>query len=202
MIGGCCGKCGDSLPDGAVLCGRCKKGRWLRIWGLGLLVVAMIVPVAAGVSDASVGVSIFTDVAGFVMLLWGTGYWLGARRQLRENKPEVGAPLKYCLDCGAVGPEKQYTPGSFGMMVLLTLLAVLPGLIYWAWRLTCAYQGCGKCASKRIIPADSPAAQPALRQGLATSSHAEPAEKFRFCTACGGSVAPQSRFCGSCGKPA
>lgn len=113
-------------------------------------------------------------------------------------KPLKG-PLKYCLDCGFVSPSKEYVPGDFLIMVVLWFFFLLPGLIYWAWRLNGRYWGCAKCRSKRIIPADAPAALAALKRTEPSTPSATAVG--RFCTACGKPIAERNKFCGSCGEP-
>jgi hypothetical protein len=193
---GKCKKCGDVLPDSTGVCVRCRRrSERLLIWGGVLLAVTMFGSVAFNALDLSTnwyGPLALTDVAAFVLLIWGWLTWPKSKR--------IGGsgPLKYCLNCGSVGPSKEYTPGDFLIMVVLLLLFVLPGLIYWAWRLTGRYWGCAKCRSKRIIPADAPAAQAALKKVEPSISVATRAK--RFCTACGTQIYPGNRHCAGCGQ--
>lgn len=62
------------------------------------------------------------------------------------------------MRCGHAGPLKQYTPGSFGMELLLWCL-ILPGLLYSLWRHLTRYSGCERCWSRETIPVDSPVGQ-------------------------------------------
>jgi len=89
-----------------------------------------------------------------------------------DGKPDFGAARAsggklvggwYCTQCGAVGNQKKYTKGSFGIEILLYLLMILPGLLYSVWRLTTKYAGCPKCQAANMIPVSSPVAQAALR---------------------------------------
>jgi hypothetical protein len=112
------------------------------------------------------------------------------------------API-YCLDCGFLWPSKEYVPGDFLIMIVLCFFFLLPGLIYWGWRLNGRYWGCAKCRSKRIIPADAPAAQAALKKTEGTvlpESRTSAAAPIRFCTACGKPIYERNKFCGSCGE--
>jgi hypothetical protein len=130
----------------------------------------------------------------------GTAIWYFSVKP-KQPKPLIVRPLgpqKYCLDCGSVGAAKEYTPGDFWIMVLLLFLAVLPGLIYWAWRLTGRYWGCARCRSKRIIPADAPAAQTALKK--VETSTPVPTRAKRFCTGCGTQISPGNKYCAGCGQ--
>ena len=40
-----------------------------------------------------------------------------------------------CTRCGTIGRPKRYTPGTFGMELLLFLFFIIPGLIYGIWRI-------------------------------------------------------------------
>jgi len=125
------------------------------------------------------------------------------RRNLMQPKPKprpqpsYRAPqsLKYCLDCGTTGKSEEHTPGSFLTEIFLWLCFLVPGIIYSVWRLSARYQGCQKCGSKRIVPADSPVAR-----GIPTVATlpGQPGT-LQFCGQCGKQIPIGNRFCGHCG---
>lgn len=61
-----------------------------------------------------------------------------------------------CPACGAQGPVKTETPGSFLLELLLWLFFLLPGLVYSIWRLAARKKVCASCGAAGLIPADSP----------------------------------------------
>ena len=70
--------------------------------------------------------------------------------------------LMYCKNCGVVKKPKKKRRGSHALYLLLLLLGILPGLIYWfGWRKK--YSVCRSCGSEEIIPSDSPEAIKAIR---------------------------------------
>lgn len=62
----------------------------------------------------------------------------------------------YCKHCGFIGVPETYRPGSVGLEVLLFLFLILPWIIYRAVRLSKKYDGCPRCGTPHMIPADSP----------------------------------------------
>lgn len=75
----------------------------------------------------------------------------------------------HCMKCGITGKTKRVVKGSFivelglwvffGFATLITLGLAMPllliPLIYSIWRLAGAYQGCGNCRNREVIPAES-----------------------------------------------
>jgi p-aminobenzoyl-glutamate transporter AbgT len=61
-----------------------------------------------------------------------------------------------CTRCGTIGWPKRYTPGSFGVELLLFLLFIIPGLIYGVWRLAARKWVCATCMADALVPIDSP----------------------------------------------
>lgn len=61
-----------------------------------------------------------------------------------------------CRDCGTVGEPKRETRGSMLMEIVLWICFLIPGLIYSIWRLTTRYDACPACASRNLVPLDSP----------------------------------------------
>lgn len=88
----------------------------------------------------------------------------------------------------------RYLGGTFPMDYRLWLLLLVPGVIYSIWRMSARYQGCAKCGSKRIVPANSPAAQAALGRLSPT-----PSAQSWVCMSCGEHIFGGGRFCPSCG---
>jgi hypothetical protein len=103
--------------------------------------------------------------------------------------------MKYCLDCGFVGEQKQYIPGKLSMEVGLWLFFIVPGVIYSVWRRLASYQACAMCGNKRIVPTNSPAAQAALRSLSPT-----PSMNSWVCMDCGEPIFSGGSFCERC-KP-
>ena len=70
----------------------------------------------------------------------------------------------YCSNCGTVGKPESYTPGKFGMEVVLWLFFIIPGLIYSIWRIAGRKNSCPACHSPSLLPLDSPNAKAALEK--------------------------------------
>jgi len=95
-----------------------------------------------------------------------------------------------CTRCGTIGWPKRYTPGTFGMELLLFLFFIIPGLIYGIWRIAARKDVCAACLSDALVPIGSPA-------GRALAGRIQPQAGGSFCAACGAPV--RGRFCASCG---
>jgi hypothetical protein len=61
-----------------------------------------------------------------------------------------------CTRCGTIGAPKRYTPGSFGVELLLFLFLIVPGVIYGVWRLAARKWVCATCMADALVPIDSP----------------------------------------------
>lgn len=71
-----------------------------------------------------------------------------------------GSKAYLALQTAAANLDAHYALVALSLGVIF-LLAV-PGIIYSAWRHMTAVNGCGKCRSAAVIPADTPAAQAAV----------------------------------------
>ncbi len=87
----------------------------------------------------------------------------------------------------------RYIPGTFLMEDGLWSLFLVPGVVYSIWRLAARHRGCAKCGSRRIVPADSPVAQAALRRLSPSSSLSS-----WVCMACGEPIFRGNSFCERC----
>lgn len=74
----------------------------------------------------------------------------------------MSAKDRYCQHCGAIGPARKHTKGSFVLEVVLWFCLLIPGIIYSVWRLTSREWVCGTCGVPNTIPIDSPIAKAAL----------------------------------------
>ena len=101
--------------------------------------------------------------------------------------------MVFCQDCDFVGQPERIKPGSVGMEIALWLCALVPGLIYSIWRWSSRYEGCANCGSKRILPADSPAAKNALGRLSPT-----PSVQTWYCEECGQPIFVAGSLCSSC----
>src|SRR5579862_4985902 len=72
---------------------------------------------------------------------------------------------KVCLQCGSVGTSQEFKKGSVLTGIVFLFFFVLPGIIYFIWRGSTAYQGCRVCKSANVIPVDSPASQRMMAEG-------------------------------------
>ena len=83
------------------------------------------------------------------------------------SRDNFGDTPKYCKHCGAVSTPgvKTVKEGSFWVGILLLLLMILPGLLYFIFRMrTDSFWVCGMCGRRGgLIPVDSPIAQSALK---------------------------------------
>lgn len=88
------------------------------------------------------------------------------------SRDDFGDTPKYCKHCGGVSIPRVKTvkEGSALVGIFLLLLMILPGLLYFIFRMrTDSFWVCGKCGRRGgLIPTDSPIAQVALKnQGSA-----------------------------------
>lgn len=63
-----------------------------------------------------------------------------------------------CNHCRSVVTPVQRMPGSTAITVLLTLLGIIPGLIYAIWRSSAKRSICPVCQAENPIPLGTPAA--------------------------------------------
>lgn len=73
-----------------------------------------------------------------------------------------------CKSCGAVGPARRVTPGSFLLELILWLCFLVPGILYSIYRISLRHNACGNCLSRDIIPKDSPVAARMLSEKALT----------------------------------
>ncbi len=64
-----------------------------------------------------------------------------------------------CQTCGYSGQGQSFTEGSTAVGVMLCLLWLLPGLVYFIWQSTTKYEGCPQCKSRALVPLHSPPGQ-------------------------------------------
>lgn len=83
------------------------------------------------------------------------------------SRDSFGDTPKYCKHCGAVSRPRVKTvkEGSALVAILLLLLMILPGLLYFIFRMrTDSFWVCGECGRRGgLIPTDSPIARAALK---------------------------------------
>lgn len=72
-----------------------------------------------------------------------------------------------CKNCGSLGKAKTVVPGTFGIELLVWIVAgalavkfngflFVAGPTYTLWRLANKFPGCATCGSKDVVPAGSP----------------------------------------------
>lgn len=105
--------------------------------------------------------------------------------------------MVFCQDCDFVGQPKHVKPGTTQMEVGLWLCLILPGLIYSLWRVSSRYEGCANCGSRRIVPADSPAA----KSGISKLSPTPSAQTW-YCEMCGQPIFVAGSLCSACAAKA
>jgi len=88
----------------------------------------------------------------------------------------------------------RYKLGTFLMQGGLWIVFAVPGAIYSLLRLSSRYEGCAKCGSSRIVPADSTVARSALARMTPT-----PSARSWVCMVCGNQIFAGGRVCPSCG---
>ena len=107
-----------------------------------------------------------------------------------------------CTRCGTIGRPKRYTPGTFGMELLLFLFFIIPGLIYGIWRIAARKDVCAACLSDELVPIGSPAgrAMTSRTQARMSASGSAPiAPALKKCTDCAEDVRAEARKCRFCG---
>lgn len=70
----------------------------------------------------------------------------------------LGRPM-LCTTCLTVGVPQRRARGSLLLEIVLWLCAIIPGLVYSAWRLSSRRRVCRACGGKELIPVDSPRAR-------------------------------------------
>jgi hypothetical protein len=86
------------------------------------------------------------------------------RRRISAPSAPPAAPAKarvpegtfVCQQCGHVGAVIMERPGTGCLTLALVWLAILPAIIYSAWRSSHAYPVCRLCGSRAVIPGQSP----------------------------------------------
>lgn len=74
-----------------------------------------------------------------------------------------------CRACGHRGVPESGKGGSAWILLILLMLYIIPGVIYWLWRRGTGYKSCPACGSKEVIPVSTP-----MGQKLAQEFHAAP----------------------------
>lgn len=112
-------------------------------------------------------------------------------------RDSFGDSPKFCKHCGSVSPPRIKTvkEGDALTGFLLTLLMILPGLLYFALRMrTEEFWVSGVCGRRGgLIPTDTPIAQAALQ-----SRPTVPEELA--CISCGKSNESEAAYCSACGQ--
>jgi hypothetical protein len=65
-----------------------------------------------------------------------------------------------CESCQSVGLDRYIHGASLKLGVLLLLLFVVPGVLYFAWFLLSSHRGCSTCGSRHVVPLVQEAASP------------------------------------------
>ena len=76
--------------------------------------------------------------------------------------PPIGAMI--CPSCGYSGGTRSYSQGSTTIGILLCLLWLLPGIVYFIWQASTNYEGCPQCRGRAMVSTQSPQGQYLLRQ--------------------------------------
>lgn len=112
-------------------------------------------------------------------------------------RDDFGDSPKFCKHCGSVSIPRIRTvkEGSALTGLLLTLLMILPGLLYFVFRMrTERFWVCGACGRRGgLIPANSPAARAAIQSQTDD-------EAAIYCTACGTRNNSGAMYCSACGQ--
>jgi hypothetical protein len=81
----------------------------------------------------------------------------GARQVTMRGEVTVfGTAKRVCVTCGTLAVPEKKTKGSVFVGLVLTCCFFLPGLIYFAWKMTSGYEACRKCGGRMLVPPDSP----------------------------------------------
>ena len=94
-------------------------------------------------------------------------------RALKEKAPvipdesESARPTHLCSNClSEIRPDDKVVEGSGPLGLLLLLLFLLPGLIYFIWRSTTKKPRCPVCRATFPVPLNSPAAANLLAKAI------------------------------------
>jgi hypothetical protein len=75
-----------------------------------------------------------------------------------------------CERCQSVGLDRYINGASLKLGLLLLLLFVVPGVLYFAWFLLSSHRGCGTCGSRHVVPLMQEAASPVEPAGTLAGS--------------------------------
>ena len=64
-----------------------------------------------------------------------------------------------CQTCGYSGHAQTFREGATAIGVVLCLLWLVPGIIYFIWQSSTKYEGCPQCKSRALVPLHSPQGQ-------------------------------------------
>ena len=65
-----------------------------------------------------------------------------------------------CTECQSVGLDRYINGASLKLGLLLLLLFIVPGVLYFAWFLVRSHRGCSTCGSRYLVPLVKDAASP------------------------------------------
>lgn len=71
------------------------------------------------------------------------------------DKDAMPANVAVCTACEEIGSVHMKTPGTKLVQVLLLVLYIAPGLIYWAWRKGNRKLVCSACGSDKLVSAQT-----------------------------------------------
>ena len=116
--------------------------------------------------------------ASYRLVLFRRGH---CRLELSTVPVERNTPAmtmkKYCTSCGHVAHPVPVKKGSSTTSFFLTLLFLLPGIIYMIWRSNSGHEACPSCGSPQVIPVDSPMAQKLMGDDYHKMKEAEAQER-------------------------
>lgn len=65
-----------------------------------------------------------------------------------------------CTECQSVGLDRYINRASMKLGLLLLVLFIVPGVVYFAWFLIKSHRGCSTCGSRNVVQLVQDAASP------------------------------------------
>lgn len=134
---------------------------------VGLFVAVCLYEIGGLLVQVWHGKEAWKDVLEYLLLIVATngsvlflliGLVYAAKFFYMRSKTGPAGTGMLCTTCGHLGSPTLKKCGSSLFNFILFLFLVIPGILYYAWRITNPIKICQKCGDAKLIPSDSPMA--------------------------------------------